>query len=130
QAPVFSILYYVVQGLTRDATFVGLQAYAADRFPAFDLTPTPGFRPKYLDSDTELYQSLVGQDHMNAFGVDLSQSTGVALSEGFLHAIPYIGLVAVIAFLSWYQQKQIMGRNPNAEVTQQQQMMMRIGPLM
>src|SRR5690606_35338364 len=39
-------------------------------------------------------------------------------------------VVAVIAALSWYQQKQIMGRNPNAEVTQQQQMMMRIGPLM
>src|SRR5919106_738001 len=27
QAPVFSILFYVVQGLTRDARFVGLQQY-------------------------------------------------------------------------------------------------------
>ena len=129
QAPVFSILFYVVQGLTREAKFVGLQQVVQD-----NLIPTArvteGFRPKYLDSSTELYQSLVGTDHMNAFGVDLSQSTSTALSDGFVHALPYIGLVAVIAFLSWYQQKQIMGRNANAEVSQQQQMMMRIGPLM
>jgi YidC/Oxa1 family membrane protein insertase len=129
QAPVFSILFYVVQGLTREAKFVGVQELLRlEHLPTARVTE--GFRPKYLDSSTELYQSLVGQDHMNAFGVDLSQSTSTALSEGFLHALPYIGLVAIIAFLSWYQQKQIMGRNANAEVSQQQQMMMRIGPLM
>ena len=130
QAPVFSILYYVVQGLTRDATFVGLQRGVGENFPELGTTITTGFRPKYLDNDTELYQALVGDDHMRAFGVDLSQSTATALSEGFLHALPYIALVAIIAFLSWYQQKQIMGRNPTSEMTQQQQMMMRIGPLM
>jgi YidC/Oxa1 family membrane protein insertase len=129
QAPVFSILFYVVQGLTRDAKFVGLQQYVQDNYvPTADVTP--GFRPKYLDNDTELYQSLVGTNEMNSFGVDLSQSPAQALGEGFLTALPYIGLVAIIAFLSWYQQKQIMGRNPGAEVSQQQQMMMRIGPLL
>ena len=70
---------------------------------------------------------------MNAIGdsyFDLSISATEALSKGFLTALPYILLVAIIAFLSWYQQKQIMGRNPNAEVNPQQQMMMRIGPAM
>lgn len=129
QAPVFSILFYVVQGLTRQAKFVGVQQLVQDNFVP-TARVTDGFRPKYLDGDTELYQSLVGQDHMNAFGVDLSQSTAQALGEGFLHALPYIGLVAIIGFLSWYQQKQIMGRNAGAEVSQQQQLMMRIGPLM
>jgi YidC/Oxa1 family membrane protein insertase len=132
QAPVFSILYYVVQGLTRDATFVGVQQLVVDNFS--NVVPgahtTPGFRPKYLDNDTELYQALVGTDHMNAFGIDLSESAASALSQGFFHALPFFVLVALIAFLSWYQQKQIMGRNANAEVTPQQQMMMRIGPLM
>jgi YidC/Oxa1 family membrane protein insertase len=129
QAPVFSILYYVVQGLTRDATFVGLQQAVQQNYvPTADVTA--GFRPKYLDNDTELYQSLLGSDHMNAFGIDLSESAASALSQGFFHALPFIVLVAIIAFLSWYQQKQIMGRNANAEVTPQQQMMMRIGPLM
>ena len=129
QAPVFSILYYVVRGLTREAMFESVQRLVRDGYVP-DATVTSGFRPKYLDSDTELYQSLLGDDHMRAFGIDLSQSPATALSEGFLHALPYVLVVAVIAALSWYQQKQIMGRNPNAEVTQQQQMMMRIGPLM
>jgi YidC/Oxa1 family membrane protein insertase len=129
QAPVFSILFYVVQGLTREAKFVGLQELLqAEYLPTARVTD--GFRPKYLDGDTELYQSLVGQNEMNAFGVDLADSPLSALGEGFLHVLPYIGLVAMIAFLSWYQQKQIMGRNANAEMTSQQQMMMRIGPLM
>jgi YidC/Oxa1 family membrane protein insertase len=130
QAPVFSILFYVVQGLTRESKFVAVQEMVQDSFPGLGTTVTEGFRPKYLNSSDELYQSLLGQDHMNAFGVDLSQSAVQALGEGFLHALPYIFLVAIIAVLSWYQQKQIMGRNAGAEVTQQQQMMMRIGPLM
>jgi YidC/Oxa1 family membrane protein insertase len=129
QAPVFSILFYVVQGLTRDAKFVGVQELLrSDYVPTADVTA--GFRPKYLDSDTELYQSLLGDDHMKAFGVDLALTPVQALSEGFLTALPFIALIAAIAFLSWYQQRQIMGRNANAEVSQQQQMMMRIGPLM
>jgi YidC/Oxa1 family membrane protein insertase len=130
QAPVFSILFYVVQGLTREAKFVAVQKMLQVDFPGLDTIVTQGFRPKYLSSDSELYQSLVGKTQMDAFGVDLSQSALQALSEGFFHALPYIFLVAIIAFLSWYQQKQIMGRNAGAEVTQQQQMMMRIGPLM
>jgi YidC/Oxa1 family membrane protein insertase len=132
QAPVFSILFYVVQGLTRDAKFVGVQKILqADYWSG--ATVTDGFRPKYLDHSTELYQSLLGQTEMNAIGdsyFDLSISATEALSKGFLTALPYILLVAIIAFLSWYQQKQIMGRNPNAEVNPQQQMMMRIGPAM
>jgi YidC/Oxa1 family membrane protein insertase len=129
QAPVFSILFYVVQGLTREAKFVGVQRLLQeDYLPTARVTE--GFRPKYLDSDTELYQALLGQDHMKSFGVDLALTPVEALSRGFVTALPYIGLIAVIAVMSWYQQKQIMGRNANAEVSQQQQMMMRIGPLM
>ncbi|HET6950224.1 MAG TPA: YidC/Oxa1 family membrane protein insertase [Acidimicrobiales bacterium] len=128
QAPVFSILFYVVRGLTNDAKFVGVQQVLQDYVP--NTVVTRGFRPKYLDHSTELYQALLGDSHMKSFGVDLADSAAQALGRGFLTALPYILLVAVIAVLSWYQQKQIMGRNAGAEVTQQQQMMMRIGPLM
>jgi YidC/Oxa1 family membrane protein insertase len=128
QAPVFSILFYVVQGLTRQARFVGLQEYMQGVNP--ELTVTDGFRPKYLNNDDELYKSLLGQHEMNSLGVDLAISPGEALSQGFLTALPYLLLIAVIAFLSWYQQKQIMGRTAGAEVTQQQRLMMRIGPLL
>lgn len=130
QAPVFSILFYVVRGLTSEAKFVAVQKMVQIDFPDLGTRVTEGFRPKYLSNTSELYQSLVGQTEMNAFGINLADTPVQALSEGFLHALPYIFLVAVIALLSWYQQKQIMGRNAGAEVTQQQQLMMRIGPLM
>ena len=132
QMPVFSILFYVVRGLTNEASFVGVQKLLkADYFPS--AVVTQGFKPKYLHHDTELYQSLLGKTEMNAIGknhFDLSISPIQALSDGFLVALPYILLVAMIAFLSWYQQRQIMGRNPNQEVNPQQQMMMRLGPLL
>jgi YidC/Oxa1 family membrane protein insertase len=131
QAPVFSILYYVVRGLTNESKFVGLQRYVND-LGLGNGTITDGFRPKYLGHDTELYQSLLGQHEMNAFGdyFDLAKTPGEALAVSFVTALPYLALIAVIAVLSWYQQKQIMGRSAGAEVTQQQRMMMRIGPLM
>ena len=128
QAPVFSILFYVVRGLTQQSKFVGLQEYTKDL--GLTTTVTDGFRPKYLHHDAELYQSLLGKHEMNSLGVDLAISPGAALSQGFLTALPYLLLIAVIAFLSWYQQKQIMGRTAGAEVTQQQRLMMRIGPLL
>jgi YidC/Oxa1 family membrane protein insertase len=128
QAPVFSILFYVVRGLTQQSKFVGLQEYTKDL--GLTTTVTDGFRPKYLHHDAELYQSLLGKHEMNSLAVDLAISPGAALSQGFLTALPYLLLIAVIAFLSWYQQKQIMGRTAGAEVTQQQRLMMRIGPLL
>src|SRR5918993_611648 len=117
QAPVFSILFYVVRGLTNEAKFVGVQKILqSDYFP--DAVVTEGFRPKYLDHSTELYQALLGQTEMNAIGsnhFDLSISAVEALSLGFLTALPYILLVAVIALLRWEQQKEIIGREPQAQ---------------
>jgi YidC/Oxa1 family membrane protein insertase len=128
QAPVFLVLYRVVAGLTNQSKFVGVQRALRDIMP--DAVVTGGFRPKYLGHETELYQALLGKDHMNSFGIDLSRSALTALSDGFLEALPYIAVVLVIAALSWYQQRQIMGRNPHQEMTSQQRMMMRIGPAM
>jgi YidC/Oxa1 family membrane protein insertase len=134
QAPVFSILFYVVRGLTTPAKFVAVQQMATQ----YNLNPpaitTPGFRPKYLDSSTALYQSLVGQSSMPAFRghINLADSAAEALRVGIVHALPYLLLVVAIAVLSWFQQRQIMGRTAGsgAEINQQQQLMMRIGPLM
>ena len=130
QLPVFSVLYWVVQGLTTNYKFTGVQQYLADQGLISPENVYDGFRPKYLDHSTELYQSLLGSDHMNAFGVDLARSASTALSDSFVEALPYFALVGVIAFLSWIQQKQIMGRNPNGEVSSQQRTMMIIGPVM
>jgi len=126
QAPVFSILYYVVRGLTNQAKFGGFQ----ETLTGYGLDPTinHGFDPKYLDHTSDLYQSLLGKTEMSSLGVDLAISPSQALQEGFVTALPYLVALAVIAVLAWFQQRQIMGRNKHSEMTDQQKMMMRIGP--
>jgi YidC/Oxa1 family membrane protein insertase len=126
QMPVFSILYWVVSGLTRKARWGGFEEVL--QVHGLDPTINRGFDPKYLDHGSDLYKALNGQAEMSSFGVDLAISPSAALQEGFVTALPYIGALAVIAVLAWYQQRQIMGRNKHSEVSDQQKMMMRIGP--
>ncbi len=112
QTPIFIILFNVVRGLTR--------------IPEGSET----FSPKYLDHGSKLFEHLDGAREMMAFGVDLAESSSKALGEGFVHGLPHVALVAVVAVSSYYQQKQIQGRNPNAEVPPQQKMLMRLMPAM
>jgi YidC/Oxa1 family membrane protein insertase len=109
QTPIFLILYRTIHGLT---------------------SPESGFEPKHIGTTTQLYQDLYHQTTMMAFGIDLAQSPSKALQEGIVHGLPYLGLVAIVAASSFYQQRQIQGRNPNQEINPQQQMIMRLMPLM
>jgi YidC/Oxa1 family membrane protein insertase len=111
QTPIFILLYNVIRGMTTRG-------------------PDGTFDPKYLDHSSQLYQDLHQSDTMMAFGIDLSESASKALSEGFVHGLPYVILVAIVAVSSYYQQKQISGRNPDAEVPPQQKMLMRVFPAM
>jgi YidC/Oxa1 family membrane protein insertase len=126
QMPVFSILYWVVRGMVNKSRWGGFE----EVLQGYGLHPNiaTGFDPKYLNHSSELYRALHGQSEMNSFGVDLAISPSQALQEGFVTALPYLLALAVIAVLAWYQQRQIMGRNKHTEVSDQQKMMMRIGP--
>jgi YidC/Oxa1 family membrane protein insertase len=110
QMPIFFVLFQVLNGLTRtgeDGTF----------------------DPKYLDHDSALYQALDTSTEMISWGIDLSHSASATLSDsGVVAALPYLGLVAATAFLSWFQQKQVQGRNLNSQVNPQQQMITKILP--
>ena len=111
QAPIFMILYNVIQGLTR---------MGAD----------DTFNPKHLNEGSAMFRALDTRDQMLAFGVDLAESASKALADSFVHGIPHIVMVAIVALSSYYQQKQIQGRNPNAEIPPQQKMLMRLMPAM
>ncbi len=112
QTPIFIILYRVIRGLTY--------------IPAGQST----FDPKYLDHTSALYRSLDGATQMMSFGVDLAVSARTALSASFAEGLPHVVMVAIVAVTSYYQQKQIQGRNPNAEMPPQQKMIMRLMPAM
>lgn len=111
QTPIFIILYNVIRGLTR-------------------LGADGTFDPKYLDKGSKLFQDLHRAKEMVAFGIDLAESASKALGEGFVTGLPHVVLVAIVAVSSYYQQKQIQGRNPNAEMPPQQKMLMRLMPAM
>jgi len=112
QLPVFFVLYQVLHGLTK--------TNAAGEFV-----------PKYLDHSSHLFRALEGKTEMLSFGLDLSRSSLTAMNEsGFGPAFPYFLMVAIVAGTTWYQQRQIQGRNPNAAANPQQQMIAKIVPFM
>src|SRR3954469_11722341 len=112
QLPVFIILYQVLRGLTN----VGANG---------------NFDPKYISHSSKLYKDLSQTNEMISWGMALSKSVTKVMSEsGFLHALPIMIMIILVAATSLLQQKQISGRNPAAASNPQQQMLMKLGPIM
>ena len=110
QMPVFIIMYRVLHGLT--AHKVGAEGY-------------PGFTPQYVSHSTKLYQSLVGQHEMIAWGLDLSKRPSQMIAESFVKGLPYALLVVSLGVLYFVQQKMVAARAqvaPNMSETQAKMM--------
>ena len=86
------------------------------------------FYPDYLDQGSTLFHDLSGSTEMVSFGFDLSRSASNALSAGVVDSIPYLVLILVVFVTSWYQQRQIRGRNPQAAINPQQQFIFKVMP--
>lgn len=76
-----------------------------------------------------MYIDLASTREAISFGLNLAESASKALQSGIGHALPYILLVLAVTATSYIQQKQVSGRNPQAQVNPQQQMLMKIMPL-
>ncbi len=109
QAPVFLLLFRLIQGLTR---------YGDDGT----------FDPKYLDPGSRLYESLDDKTEMFAFGLDLSESTTDALGQSILHGLPYLILILVMIGAQYLQQKQVSARGSSAAAMPQQQLLLKVMP--
>ena len=106
QMPVFIIMFQVLHGLTRSTE--GLEGY-------------PGFTPRYIRPSTELYQSLVGQTEMLAWGLDLAKRPSEMISQSFAEGFVYAMLVVLLGVLYYVQQKMVAARAqvaPNMSETQ------------
>lgn len=133
QAPIFLVLFQVVQGLTRRESSVGLAVGdAVLRAPGAGVSEFGDrvFNPAYLDTGTSLYQDLSVSTDMVSFGLDLSQSASQALGDSIIGGIPYLLLVISVGVTTWLQQKQIQGRSSAAAMNPQQQMLMKVLPFM
>ena len=135
QMPVFLVLYQVLRGVTRRVSDLGSSAGWSAGQSAQDITLTKPpslvrvFDPAWIKHCTEMYQNLSVSTSMEAFGMDLSESASKAMKSGAGHAAPFIMLIAIVAVTGFLQQRQIQGRNPNAQVNPQQQMIMKIMPI-
>lgn len=138
QMPVFLVLFQVLRGLTRRAPDLG--AYSGWVMGQLGLGETPTappesvtertFDPAFLSPDSAMYQALSDSFEMNFLGIDLAESASRALSESFVHALPYLVLILLVAFTGWFQQRQIQGRNPSSNQNPQQQMIMKLMPIL
>jgi len=115
QLPVLFVMYHVIRGLTQVRS-------AGD---------CPGFDPKYLDKGTRLFQDLCSSGReMNAFGMDLAKSASQALKISVLGGISFLLLTGLVAFVQYYQSRQMTRRNPQGTQNPQIQLMTRVMPVM
>jgi YidC/Oxa1 family membrane protein insertase len=91
QMPVFIIMFRVLHGLTTTG-------------------PDGTFAPQYISKSSELYQSLVGQTEMMAWGLDLSKRPYSMVGESFGQGLLYVGLVLALGLLYFVQQRMVASR--------------------
>jgi len=134
QMPVFLVLYQVLRGITRRMSDLGdSTGWVAGRLSVGETlggapTDPQAFYPAYVDHGSEIFRDLSNRSEMVFLGMDLSRSATSALSESVIATLPYILLILVVGVSSWFQQRQIRGRNPDAAINPQMQMMMKVMP--
>ena len=132
QAPVFLVLYNVIRGLTRRLSNIGEHTgWVVGRFNQEISVPPERlevFYPDYIDHQSALFNDLSREKEMVSWGVDLARSASDALSDGFITSVPYFILILMVFVSSWYQQKQIRGRNQQVAISPQQQMIFKVMP--
>ncbi len=109
QMPVFIIMFRILHGLTYKPAGGNLLVAQAVLDAAGD-TSTPGFLPRYLALNSELFQSLVRQTKMESLGLDLALSPAQALGEGLGKGSIYALLVALLGCLYFFQQRMVAAR--------------------
>ena len=126
QMPVFIIMFRILIGITyRPSGGNELVARAVLNAGGVPESEPIGFMPRYLSQGSELYQSLLRQTEMNAFGLDLSVSPSEMLGQDFARGLIYAGLVAVLGGLYFFQQRMVAARaavSPTMSETQQKLM--------
>lgn len=137
QMPVFIILYRTLFQLLNRAPY-GYDMGAAAVRATTNVNGGAGagiwerfgyFQPQHISHTSQLYIDLSNTRVMEAWGMNLAESAQKALREGVGHAAAYITLVLLVTATSYYQQKQVSGRNTATQINPQQQMLMRIMPL-
>jgi len=95
QLPVFFIMFRVLHGLTDKKE--GREGF-------------PGFTPQYVSKASELYRSLVGENEMLSFGLDLAKRPFNVMQDDPAQGLVYALLVVALGALYYVQQKMVAAR--------------------
>lgn len=124
QMPVFFVMFRILTGLTYRPVG-GNELVAQAVLDAAGDTDPIGFVPRYVSGTSNLFQSLVREDTMSSFGLDLSVSPSEMLGTDFGQGLIYAGLVAFLGGLYFFQQRMVAARaavSPTMSESQQKLM--------
>ncbi|MFM8958605.1 MAG: YidC/Oxa1 family membrane protein insertase [Actinomycetota bacterium] len=111
QMPVFILMFRLIRGLS------------------YREQPGAGFSPRHLDTGSELYKSLVGQQEMRSIGLDLAVHPIEVMRTNFAQGLVYGGLVAALALLYLVQQRMVASRTVSPTMSASQQKIMQYLPV-
>jgi YidC/Oxa1 family membrane protein insertase len=111
QMPVFFIMFQLIRGLS------------------FRETPDAMFTPRHLDTSSELYRSLFGEDEMRSIGLDLAVHPIQVMQDDFARGLIYAGLVVALAAIYWVQQRMVASRTVSPTMSASQQKIMQYLPV-
>lgn len=126
QTPVFIVMFRIMLGLTY--TPAGGNDQIAQAVLRAGNAPNPevvGFIPRYLATDSTMFQSLARETEMLSFGLDLSLSPALALGTNFGMGLIYAAIVVLLGALYFFQQRMVAARasvSPTMSPTQQKLM--------
>jgi YidC/Oxa1 family membrane protein insertase len=125
QTPVFIVMFRIMIGLTYRPTG-GNEAIAQAVLRAGGADDSEvGFVPRYISTDSAMFDSLARQTEMVSFGLDLSLSPANALGQDFTRGLIYALLVVVLGALYFFQQRMVAARasvSPSMSPSQQKLM--------
>jgi YidC/Oxa1 family membrane protein insertase len=110
QMPIFIIMFRVLTGLTYRPSAAATPLAHAVLYAGNEPRSEIGFVPRFVSHGSELFQSLVGEQEMVSFGIDLSISPAEALGEGLGKGLIYALLVVLLGVLYFLQQRMIAAR--------------------
>ncbi|NCZ67080.1 MAG: membrane protein insertase YidC [Acidimicrobiia bacterium] len=111
QMPVFIIMFRLLTGLT------------------YRPSPGEGFAPKHLDTASEMYRSLVGQQEMRSIGLDLAVRPIDVMRDNFAQGLIYASLVVGLALLYLVQQRMVASRTVSPTMSASQQKLLQYLPV-
>src|SRR6056297_2712829 len=125
QMPVFFIMIRVLRGWTYEPRGDADQVADATLRALGEENPDPGFIPRYLSADSDLFQAIYDRSDIPELGLDLGQSPFEAITNDPLTGLVYAALVVALGALYFGQQRMVAARaaiSPTMSPTQQKVM--------